>query len=94
MAPRQGCPGPRPWLAPDCWIVVERCNALGAAPPCTRTERRRLHTIALKGTGRCAPSAGRLLPAAARLVSAVQLWDMSLPGEVDEGGRMVPPVEA
>ena len=27
-----------------------------------------------------------LLPAAARLVSAVQLWDMSLPGEVDEGG--------
>ena len=38
-----------------------------------------------------------LLPAAARLVSAVQLWDMSLPGEVDvEGGtgRMVPPVEA
>ena len=37
-----------------------------------------------------------LLPAAARLVSAVQLWDMSLPGEVDEGGteRMVPPLEA
>ena len=42
------------------------------------------------------PTTGRvgLLPAAARLVSAVQLWDMSLPGEVDEGGRMVPPVEA
>ena len=37
-----------------------------------------------------------LLPAAARLVSAVRLWDMSLPGEVDEGGteRMVPPLEA
>ena len=34
-----------------------------------------------------------LLPAAARLVSAVRLWDMSLPGEGGTG-RMVPPVEA